>query len=576
MEKKQNKNIASIITIALVIIFVIVMGIWCYLDKNNAETKPIINEIEINNMDANEKKKTDDLSQELGLYDEIIEDYRKHRYIYATEVSWDNDYLVVKKNNDYHLIDLDNNIIDTSTSRIEYIYNGYYLINDTIKRNGKVISTIDNSEPFKLYKDGSDENSLYCVSTESGKVSNIYMLDNDIGVCFYNEWDVGTAYIKKFNLKTGELLDFKTFEKSNVLGILNGSNINNNYLVRNDRSGERYSKNLLINISTLEEIDYHVIPEMKNTDVSELKCISNKYVVVKEDDMRGIIDYSGKIIIPIQYDDIKSNTNENMFAAVKNDKYGIIDLNNKTLLSFEYDGIIIENCYVVTLKDNRVAVLNKDLEKIYENVYDLYYNDNDYNIFANRPGVGGGSSVSAYTYADEKFILDIIENDSSAAHGHVTRRLWFSNNNYMEIDDNSSSRIIQNSFNATRKLFVVSSNKLSIYDEEFNTVVLTEMTVKYGTYFKHIANNYLQMKTKEEVCYIDLTTGKIVAEICEEIKVLELDDKYTVKLNMDKLEIYLNNTLIKKEDGVDITHLKDGYCLIETIEGKYKIVNLNQ
>lgn len=72
-----------------------------------------------------------------------------------------------------------------------------------------------------------------------------------------------------------------------------------------------------------------------------------EYAFVGKNDRCGLIDTSGKIIIPIKYDDLdflevqngEEFSNTNLLIVNKNDKEGIIDLKNKTIVPIKYDGL---------------------------------------------------------------------------------------------------------------------------------------------------------------------------------------------------------------------------------------------
>lgn len=74
----------------------------------------------------------------------------------------------------------------------------------------------------------------------------------------------------------------------------------------------------------------------------------------------GVVDSSGKKIIPIFYDKIETNFNsKNKFIAKKNNKYAVIDNQNKLIIPFEYDDISdISNKYIVVAKNNLYGVVD--------------------------------------------------------------------------------------------------------------------------------------------------------------------------------------------------------------------------
>ena len=101
---------------------------------------------------------------------------------------------------------------------------------------------------------------------------------------------------------------------------------------------------------------------------------------VTEDKLVGVIDENGKLLIPIEYDELRP------YKAKKNGKWGAIDLDNKILIPFEYEdigdfkmtnwaiakkedkkGIIdVNGNVVVPIKYEDLEVLGKDFLKIKE------------------------------------------------------------------------------------------------------------------------------------------------------------------------------------------------------------------
>lgn len=111
----------------------------------------------------------------------------------------------------------------------------------------------------------------------------------------------------------------------------------------------------------IESSDYNIVAVSKNGKWGYLNMNGNNLTkfefddadgfeesnitVVEKNDLCGMINTAGKIVIPIKYDEldlieVKDGTDYNyidLVRANKKDKYGIIDLNNKTLVPFKYD-----------------------------------------------------------------------------------------------------------------------------------------------------------------------------------------------------------------------------------------------
>ena len=79
---------------------------------------------------------------------------------------------------------------------------------------------------------------------------------------------------------------------------------------------------------------YKIYPKYEYLHILEGKDFSNPMIVVSNENKFGIIDINGKIIIPLEYSDIKSNYSwklGNMFEVTKDDQnYYYIDVKNKS------------------------------------------------------------------------------------------------------------------------------------------------------------------------------------------------------------------------------------------------------
>ena len=92
---------------------------------------------------------------------------------------------------------------------------------------------------------------------------------------------------------------------------------------------------------------------------------------------RGFINRNGKVIIPIQYDDLSSFYNGYSVVGMGN-KYGVIDSLNTLVIPIEYSHITgaNENRFIVT-QNNLEAVFNTRGQKITEFSYaniERFYN----------------------------------------------------------------------------------------------------------------------------------------------------------------------------------------------------------
>ena len=118
----------------------------------------------------------------------------------------------------------------------------------------------------------------------------------------------------------------------------------------------------------------------------------NGYAVVLKDNLYGVINDKGKLVLDLKYDDIKllddvffnniyNKTNRNLFIIKIDNKYGIIDSNKKVVLDTKYDSIkTITKKYMIikATKDGDDILINlnnfKELNIKLDNDISIYNN----------------------------------------------------------------------------------------------------------------------------------------------------------------------------------------------------------
>src|SRR5690606_18422365 len=109
-------------------------------------------------------------------------------------------------------------------------------------------------------------------------------------------------------------------------------------------------------------------------DVLLLKDNQNKF---------GIIDETGKIIIPFEFEEIRPFDGKETIIAKKNNYFGIIDFSNKELVSFENDEIYsskFSEIYVIK-QNEKFGLFNKQggriMDFVFEDMQPCFYDENN-------------------------------------------------------------------------------------------------------------------------------------------------------------------------------------------------------
>lgn len=104
------------------------------------------------------------------------------------------------------------------------------------------------------------------------------------------------------------------------------------------------------------------------------------FISVSKDSKQGVYDLTGKLIIPVEYDEISMNHKNDLFYVTKNCKKGICDANGKLVIPIVYDDIDINYLgqfqIALVLKDKKQGVLKMDGKVFIPIIYDdviLFY-----------------------------------------------------------------------------------------------------------------------------------------------------------------------------------------------------------
>ena len=125
------------------------------------------------------------------------------------------------------------------------------------------------------------------------------------------------------------------------------------------------------------------------------------WIVVKKNDMYGIIDIHGREIVSCIYqdlDDIENNNVGNLFSCEKNGKYGIISIDNKEVVPFVYDNIqpfLLDNNIIMCCKNGKWGAIKAYTWKtVIPFEYDYYKGCFEYNLLCVRKGEGHNGYIN--------------------------------------------------------------------------------------------------------------------------------------------------------------------------------------
>ena len=85
----------------------------------------------------------------------------------------------------------------------------------------------------------------------------------------------------------------------------------------------------------------------------------------------GIMDGTGKLIVPCIYDNIRSSFSEGLAPVQKDGKWGFIDTSGNLVIPCEYDldefssNVAYANGCIFYIKDHYLTIFDKDGNRIY-------------------------------------------------------------------------------------------------------------------------------------------------------------------------------------------------------------------
>ncbi|MEG1288225.1 MAG: hypothetical protein RSD29_02630, partial [Bacilli bacterium] len=265
-------------------------------------------------------------------------------------VTYYNDSLfLIKESESTKLLDKNLKLIEdikTTSNNVFPLYDDYYLVlsndNYILKRKGSIIK-----KDIKFINPGLFKNDFF-QDKPSKFISYMYLYNvvNNKKTVILNDY-VFTGNLL-YNSTTGVIID-ESVTKVEV--------INNDYLyvLSNDLEYIIDTKN-----------DKKILEEYK---FKFDHFISNKYLVIKENNLYGLATYDGKVLLYPEFNDIITTPSNNIIIAKKGEYYGIINKVANIVLPFIYDSIECYKDFYFTIKNNELNIYNKNNKLVTDTSY---------------------------------------------------------------------------------------------------------------------------------------------------------------------------------------------------------------
>ena len=233
----------------------------------------------------------------------------------------------------------------------------------------KDTGTISSSSYFALYKDNKwgviNSNGDIVIDPAYQEMIVIPNKEKDVFICTYDvDENSGTYKTKAINEKNEEILT----EYDQIEPIENIDKNNNVWYEKNILKVEKSGKYGLIDLTGKE-----VLP-LEYDEISGLDGQENS-IIIKKDGKLGLVNDNGNIIIEANYKDIKTlgeTYKEGYITVDENEKYGVVSATKKQILENNYDEIssVYLKEYYLVKENGKQKVINSKGETILDKGFD--------------------------------------------------------------------------------------------------------------------------------------------------------------------------------------------------------------
>lgn len=498
----------------------------------------------------------------------------------------DYNYFVLKSNGKYGVIDKTGNIIISSEyddvkipnpeKPIFVCYNGNNtkILNE---KNEEVLQEYKNVEPIRLTNIASDlmyEKSVFKYE-ENGKYGIVSFEGKKITNAIYEE-------LESLPYKEGQL-QIKQDGKYGVINIKGKKIIPNKYdkIVADGYYTDENQYDFagyIVSLTTDEGYRYGYINynrkkilDVEYNDMSRVNEISeerNSYIICAKNGQYGVMK-NGEQVIPNEYQSIRYDSSNKVFVVEKSKKYGIVNISGKEIVPTQYNQIDITGIYLYAQNEQGTTVYNS--------------NGTQANINAN---------ISILNTENEKYRIRINTEDGKTRYGVVDKEgkqlikekysyiTYLYNNHFIVSNENGKLGVINDKENEEIEIKYDSLQKIqgtellqaTLSDEESMTIFSKDM--------KEICKiNNAKIEQKDE--YIKIYNDKeqkYFSKEGEELKNTDIykDNKLFAKSQNDKWGFVDKNNNVKVDFKYDkVTEFnKEGFAAV-CKDGKWGSINDN-
>lgn len=296
------------------------------------------------------------------------------------------------------------------------------------------------------------------------------------------------------------------------------------------------------------------ITELIGNDIYLITANNGRYGLVK----------NGKEVLKNEYTEITFDINNNLLIVQKDQAYGVVDLTGKNIIPIDYENIIIGGKYINALKGNDVVIfdskgnnLNTDVIS-YNQVNDDYAvvicKDNSYNIVDKN---GNKKLKEDYTYIEhfkDNYFIATRDGKTGVIDGEGNKVIELKYNAIQRIENTNVLQAIEGA-----------NNRTDIIDEEMKIHIGIEdaNVIKKETYIKAYSEKevkYYDLKGKETT-YKDLYPNN-------QIYATQRNGKWGLVNSNGEVMVNFEYDMVTEQNGNVAGIKKDGKWQIVNTEGR--------
>lgn len=239
--------------------------------------------------------------------------------------------------------------------------------------------------------------------------------------------------------------------------------------------------------------------------ILDTKNEKDTYLIASKNGKYGVIK-NNKVLINYAYQGIEYDNNNSIFEIEKNDKYGIIDYTGKTIVPIEYIGIEIDEFYIQAYKDDEEKVIyNMSGERITDLKYAsiLKTQNENYQITINEQGLYGIINAQNEELLENKYnYIEYLFEDYFIASKE---------NGKLGVINSKEEVKVELKYDVLQKIDNTNVIEAKILKEKASDLYSVNMELVYSVKdgFIHKEDEYLKIYSEEHDKYLDFN-GKIL------------------------------------------------------------------